>query len=70
MATRPGFQPPYHALTMMATAKTTSRLSTTSESKKAGMRARMMLRTATPYRRMEPEREGYSVCEEGGGSFA
>src|SRR5712691_9221468 len=52
VATRPGFQPPYQALTMMATAKTTSRLSTTAESRNAGIRARIMLRTATPYRRM------------------
>src|SRR5580704_12257017 len=52
VATRPGFQPPYQALTMMATENTTSRLSTTSESRKAGIRARVMLRTATPYRRI------------------
>src|SRR5580700_10468409 len=52
VATSPGFQPPYQALTIMATAKTTRRLSTTSASINAGIRARVILRTATPYRRM------------------
>jgi hypothetical protein len=52
VATRPGFQPPYQALTMTATAKTMRRLSTTSETTRAGIRARIMLRTATPYRRI------------------
>jgi hypothetical protein len=48
VAARPGFQPPYQALTITATAKTSSRLSTTSASRKAGIRARIILRTATP----------------------
>src|SRR5580704_791925 len=52
VATRPGFQPPYQALTIMATANTTRRLSTTSASISAGIKARVMLRIATPYRRM------------------
>jgi hypothetical protein len=37
---------------MIATEKTTSRLSTMSDRRKAGMRASVMLRTATPYRRI------------------
>src|SRR5216684_2060109 len=51
VATRPGFQPPYQALTTIATEKTTRRPSTTTfESKNAGIKARMrsMLRMATP----------------------
>src|SRR5581483_2131775 len=48
VATSPGFHPPYHALTIMATAKTNSRLSTTSESINAGNNARQTLYMSTP----------------------
>src|SRR5204863_7819120 len=52
VASRPGFPAPYHELAVMATANTTSRLSTTSDRSKAGINASVMLKTATPYRRM------------------
>src|SRR6266852_6083406 len=48
VATRPGFQPPYHALTITATANTARRLSATLVSKREGMRASVVLSTATP----------------------
>ena len=48
VAARPGFHPPYQALTMTATAKTTRRLSARSEKNKAGIKARTALRSATP----------------------
>src|SRR6266436_5513140 len=50
VATSPGFHPPYQALTMTATANTTSRLSKTSERRSAGISARVVLSTATKYR--------------------
>jgi hypothetical protein len=52
VATSPGFHPPYQALTITATAKTTRRLSTKSESNRAGMSAKVVLSSATPYRRI------------------
>ena len=48
VATRPGFQPPYQALTITATANTASRLSVMLGSSRAGISARVVLRTATP----------------------
>ena len=48
VATRPGFQPPYHALTITATANTASRLSVMLGSSSAGISASVVLRTATP----------------------
>src|SRR5580700_3942345 len=48
VATNPGFQPPYQALTITATANTASRLSVMLGSSTAGIRARVVLRTATP----------------------
>src|SRR4029077_1991250 len=52
VATSPGFQPPYQALTITATANTAKRLSAISENSRAGIRARVVLSTATPYRRI------------------
>jgi hypothetical protein len=48
VATRPGFQPPYHALTMTATANTASRLSAMFGNSSAGISANVVLRMATP----------------------
>jgi len=48
VAASPGFQPPYHALTITATANTTRRLSAISEKNKVGINARKVLRSATP----------------------
>jgi hypothetical protein len=48
VATSPGFQPPYQALTITATANTANRLSATSVNSKAGISASVVLSTATP----------------------
>src|SRR5258706_14050976 len=46
VATKPGFHPPYQALTMTATAKTTRGLSKTAKRRKAGMREGEVVSTA------------------------
>src|SRR6202789_4340894 len=51
VATNPGFHPPYQALTMTATAKTASRLSAMFGNSRAGIRASVVLSTATRKRR-------------------
>src|ERR1700722_11598946 len=48
VATRPGFQPPYQALTITATANTARRLSAILGRSSAGISARVVLSTATP----------------------